>query len=50
MTGTKSADHLVEYCERIAAASGGIFGIDRISAVEKQLLTSIAEDLRARQA
>lgn len=49
-TSDLSADHLVEYCERIAAASGGIFGIGRISADEKQLLTSIAEDLRARQA
>lgn len=44
-----TADDLVEYCERIAAASGGIFGIGRVSAEEKSLLTSIAEDLRARR-
>jgi hypothetical protein len=47
-TSDLSADHLVEYCEQIAAASGGIFGIGRISAEEKQLLASIASDLRAR--
>jgi hypothetical protein len=48
-TSDLSAEELVEYCERIAAASGGIFGIGRVSADEKKLLSSIAEDLKARQ-
>lgn len=48
-TADLTADDLVDYCERIAAASGGILGIGRISADEKQLLSSIANDLKARQ-
>jgi hypothetical protein len=48
-TSDLSADDLVRYSEQIAAASGGIFGIGRISAEEKQLLASIAEDLKTRQ-
>lgn len=48
-TSDLSAEELVQYCERIAAASGGIFGIGRVSAEERQLLSSIAEDLKARQ-
>lgn len=48
-TSDLSAEDLVEYCERIAAASGGIFGIGRVSAEEKRLLSSIAEDLKSRQ-
>jgi DNA-binding phage protein len=48
-TSDLSAEDLVEYCERIAAASGGVFGIGRISAEERKLLSSIAEDLKARQ-
>ena len=47
-TSDLSADDLVEYCERIAAASGGVFGIGRVSAEEKKLLASIAEDLKSR--
>jgi hypothetical protein len=47
-TADLSADDLVDYCEQIAAASGGIFGIGRISAEERQLLSSIADDLRSR--
>jgi DNA-binding phage protein len=47
-TSDLSADDLVEYCERIAAASGGVFGIGRISAEEEKLLSSIAQDLKAR--
>jgi hypothetical protein len=47
-TSDLSVDELVEYCERIAAASGGIFGIGRVSAEEKKLLSSIAEDLKSR--
>jgi hypothetical protein len=48
-TADLSAGDLVEYCERIAAASGGILGIGRVSTEEKQLLASIAADLKARQ-
>jgi hypothetical protein len=39
------ADDLVRYCESIAAASGGMFGIGRISGDERALLSSIAADL-----
>ena len=48
-TSDLSPDDLVEYCERIAAASGGVFGIGRISGEEKKLLAAIAEDLKSRQ-
>ena len=48
-TSDLAAEDLVEYCERIAAASGGVFGIGRISSEEKELLSSIAEDLKSRQ-
>ncbi|HEY6360246.1 MAG TPA: hypothetical protein VIX63_04040 [Vicinamibacterales bacterium] len=44
-----SADDLVKYCENIAAASGGILGINRVSAEERALLNTIARDLKARQ-
>ena len=47
-TADLSADDLVRYCEEIATASGGIFGIGRISGEEKRLLSSIAEDLKSR--
>jgi ADP-ribose pyrophosphatase YjhB (NUDIX family) len=40
-----TADDVVKYCEQIAAASGGIFGIKRVSPEERALLTSIARDL-----
>lgn len=43
-----SAGDLVAYCEQIAAASGGILGIGRVSAEEKALLAAIAGDLKAR--
>lgn len=44
-----SADDLVKYCESIAGASGGIFGvIGRVSAEERQLLASIAAELKGR--
>jgi hypothetical protein len=45
-----SPDELVAYCESIAAASGGIFGIGKISSEERTLLSKIASDLRGRQA
>jgi hypothetical protein len=44
--GMPSADDLVKYCESIAAASGGLFGINRISTEERTLLAKIAADLK----
>ena len=46
--GDLSADDLVKYCESIAAASGGIFGVGRISADERAAITDIAAQLRTR--
>ena len=43
-----TADDLVAQCEQIAAASGGVFGIGRVSAEERALLSSLAADLRTR--
>jgi hypothetical protein len=45
-----TADDLVAYCENIAAASGGVFGMKRISSEERALLSSIAAGLKARDA
>jgi hypothetical protein len=42
-------DDLVKYCEEIARASGGVFGIGRVSSEERTLLASIAADLAARR-
>lgn len=41
-----SADDLVKYCESIAAASGGILGMGKVSAEERAALSKIAEGLR----
>lgn len=41
-----SADELVQYCEIIASASGGMLGIHRISSEERALLVSIAAELK----
>ena len=43
-----TADDLVRYCESIAEASGGIFGINRISAEERAQLAEIAAALKGR--
>lgn len=40
---------LVAYCEEVAAASGGFFGLGRISSEERELLASIATDLEGRR-
>ena len=48
--GTLTADDLVEYCETIAAASGGFLGINRISSEERALLTELAADLKKQSA
>jgi len=44
-----TVDGLVEQCEQVAAASGGIFGLGRVSVEERQLLASIAGDLKGRK-
>lgn len=49
-TAGLSAEDLVKHCENIAAASGGILGIGRVSAEERALLARIAQDLNARRA
>ena len=41
-----TADDLVAYCESIASASGGLFGVRAISTEERAALTSIAERLK----
>jgi hypothetical protein len=46
-----TAERLVEYCEQIASASGGLLGlpIRAVSMEERNLLTRIAGDLHARK-
>jgi hypothetical protein len=44
--GDLSPDDLIKYCEQIAAASGGILGIGRISAEERETLSKIAAALK----
>ena len=46
--GTLSADELIKYSESIAAASGGILGIGKISAEERETLAKIVAALKAR--
>ncbi len=41
-----TADELVSYCGKIAAASGGVFGMGWVSSDERSLLTSISAGLR----
>ena len=43
-----TTDDLVKYCEGIAAASGGIFGLNKIPSDERALLSQIASDLKER--
>ncbi len=43
--GSLTADDLTKYCEEIAASSGGVFGIGRISSEERALLATIAASL-----
>ena len=44
-----TGQELVRYCEDIAAASGGVLGMRKISAEERALLSQIAADLGARR-
>ena len=46
--GDLTAEALVEHCEAIAAASGGILGMNRVSAEERQLLATLAAELKGR--
>jgi hypothetical protein len=43
-----SADDLLKYCEQIAQASGGLFGIGRVSTEEKAALQQISAQLKSR--
>lgn len=42
-------DDLLKYCEAIADASGGLFGIRRVSADERTTLERIANEIKSRQ-
>ena len=44
-----SGDELVAYCERIASASGGLFGLNKISSAERALLAELATELKGRK-
>jgi hypothetical protein len=43
-----TAEDLVKHCESIAAASGGMLGIGRVSAAERAMLEQIAAQLKTR--
>ena len=43
-----TADELVKHCESIAAASGGILGVNRISGDERRLLIELAAQLKSK--
>ena len=43
-----TADELVRYCENIAEASGGIFGLNRISGDERAVLATLVAQLKAK--
>ncbi len=47
-SGALTADDLVKYCETIAGASGGVFGIKKISGEERALIATLAADLKKR--
>ena len=42
-------DDIIKYCEAIADASGGIFGIRRVSPEERATLSRIANEIKGRQ-
>jgi hypothetical protein len=44
-----TGDDLLKYCEAIAEASGGLFGIRRVSAEERATLERIANEIKRRQ-
>jgi hypothetical protein len=44
-----SKEDLLKYCEAIADASGGLFGIRRVSSGERAALGRIADEIKSRQ-
>jgi hypothetical protein len=44
-----TAEEIIRHSESIAEASGGFFGINRISSDEKQILASLAAELKGRK-
>jgi hypothetical protein len=42
-------DDIIKYCEAIADASGGLFGIRRVSSDERATLNRIATEIKSRQ-
>ena len=42
-------DDIIKYCEAIADASGGLFGIRRVSSEERATLSRIANEIKSRQ-
>lgn len=46
--GALSGDDLVKYSESIAEASGGVFGLNRISSEERAVIASLAAELKAK--
>jgi hypothetical protein len=47
-TAGATADELIQYCESIASASGGFLGINRVSSDEREILASLASELKGR--
>jgi hypothetical protein len=43
-----SADDLVKYCENIAAASGGVLGLAKVSAGERAAIAQVQKALKSR--
>ena len=43
-----STDDLVKYCEKIAAASGGILGLAKVSAAERDAIEQVQKTLKSR--
>jgi hypothetical protein len=48
-TAGTTADELIRYCESIASASGGFLGINRVSVDEREILASLASELKGRK-
>jgi hypothetical protein len=42
-------DDIIKYCEAVADASGGLFGIHRVSSDERTTLSRIATEIKSRQ-
>ena len=42
-------DDIIKYCEAIAEASGGLFGIRRVSSEEREMLGKISNEIKGRQ-